>query len=163
MADKKEKMIKKINIVDVFVIIIIVAAIAFTYFKFNMSEHADVTSSNVKAEYTILINALRDFTIDEFSVGDKVYDNESGKYIGTIKDIKTEDSYDYITKNDGTVVYSKMPERYDVRLYMEADAVLNDKGIAVSGAKTLHNNQKIVVYTQKVQTEGQVLDVRTVE
>ena len=159
MADNKGKTLKKINIVDLFVIIIIIAAIAFTYFKFNMSEHADVTSSNVKAEYTILINALRDFTIDEFSVGDKVYDNESGKYIGTIKDITTEDSYDYITKNDGTVAYARLPERYNLNLLMEADAVLNDKGIAVNGAKTLHNNQKIVIYTQKVQTEGQVLNV----
>ena len=42
---------------------------------------------------------------------------------------------------------------------MEADAVLNDKGIAVNGTKTLHNNQKIGIYTQKVQTEGQVLNV----
>lgn len=159
MADKS----KKINIVDVFVIIIIIAAIAFTYFKFNMSEHADVTSSNVKAEYTILVSSLRDFTIDEFCAGDKVYDDESGKYIGTIKDIKIEDSYDYITKTDGTVVYARLPQRYNVKLIMEADAVLNDKGIAVSGAKTLHSNQKIVIYTQKVQTEGQVLDVRTVE
>lgn len=159
MADNKGKIFGKVNIVDLFVIIIIIAAIAFTYFKFNMSEHSDVTSSNVKAEYTFMINSLRSFSVDAFSVGDKIYDDENGKCIGTIKDIKTKDAYDYITKTDGTVAYSKLPERYTVELCVEVEAVLNDKGLIVNGAKTLHNNQKIVVYTQKVQTEGQIIDV----
>ena len=149
----------KINVVDLIVIIIVIAAICLTYFKFNLSEHSDVTSSNAKAEYTIKVTSLRDFTVKEFAVGDKIFEEETGKCIGIIKDISVEDSYDYFTKTDGEVVYSKLPQRYNAYLLIETDVVLNERGVSVNGVKSLHKNQNIVVYTQKIKTEGQVIEV----
>lgn len=163
MIDNKGKLFGKINIVDLFVILIIIVAAIFTYFKFNVSKHSDITTSNGKAQFTIRVKDVRDFTANNFEVGHKVYDHESGKCIGVIKKVEVSDAYDYITKTDGTIAYSKRPERYNVELLIETDAVVNEKGINAGGTRTLYYNQKSVIYTKFVQTEGTVVELGLVE
>lgn len=159
MIDNKGKLFGKINIVDFFVIVIIIAAIGLTFFKFSLSKHSDAASSDAKAEYTFKITSLRDFTVKEINVGEKIYDSETGKCIGTIKDVEVKDAYEYFTKTNGEIVYKKLPERYNIELLVETDVVINEKGISVNGVRSLHKNQNIVIYTQKIQTEGQVIEV----
>ncbi len=163
MTDNKGKLFGKINIVDLLVILIVVVAIAVTYFKFNLSTHSDVTTSNGQAQYTLVTKAVRMYTVDQLVEGDKVFDEESGKCVGEIVKVEYEPAYDYVIKTDGTPVYSQIPERYDVKVTVLTDAIINDSGISANGAKFMYYNQKGIYYTKRVQVEAQVVELNVVE
>ena len=153
MTDNKGKLFGKINIVDLLVIVIV------TYFKFNLSAHSDVTTSNGQVQYTLLTKAVRMYTVDQLVKGDKIFDEESGKCVGEIVEVEYEPAYDYVIKNDGTPVYSQIPEKYDVKVTVLSDAVINNSGINANGAKFVYYNQKGIYYTKRVQVESQVVEL----
>ncbi len=163
MTDNKGKLFGKINIVDLLVIVIVVVAIAVTYFKFNLSAHSDVTTSNGQVQYTLLTKAVRMYTVDQLVEGDKVFDEESGKCIGQIVKVEYEPAYDYVVKTDGTAVLSRIPEKYDVKVTVLSDAIINDSGINANGAKFVYYNQKGIYYTKRAQIESQVVELNIVE
>ncbi len=162
MENNKGKLFGKINVVDLLVVLIVIVAVAVTIFKFNFSAHSDVTSSNAKAQYTILTKQVRMFTVDQLVVGDKIFDEESGKCVGEITDVSFEPAFDYVIKTDGTPVYSQIPEKYDVKVTIETDCVVNDSGINANG-KFLYYNQKNIYYTKRVQIESQMVELDIVE
>ena len=153
---------KKINIVDILVIAIIIVAVAVTFFKFNLSAHSDVTMSNAKAEYTVVAKAVRMYTVNQLVVGDKFFDEESGKCIGEITNVTYNPAFEYVIKTDGTAVYSEIPQKYDVRVTVSTDCVINDNGINANG-KFLYYNQKNIYYTRRVQIEGQVAELNIIQ
>ena len=159
MTDNKGKLFGKINIVDLLVIVIIVVAIAVTYFKFNLSAHSDVTNSNGQVQYTLVTKAVRMYTVNQLVVGDKIFDEESGKCVGEIVNVEYKPAYDYVIKTDGTPVYNPIPEKYDVSVTVCSDAVINDSGISANGAKFIYYNQKGIYYTKRVQVESQVVEL----
>ena len=163
MTDNKGRIFGKINIIDLCVVVILIIAVAVTYFKFNMSAHSDVTTSNGRAEYTILAMGLRSFTVDQFEIGDKFFDIESDKCIGEVVAVETEPAYEYITKADGDIVLAEMPERYNMLVTVQTDAVINDKGINANSAKFLYLNQNSTYYTQTVQGEAKLVDLKVLE
>ena len=163
MTDNKGKLFGKINIIDLCVVAILIIAVAVTYFKFNMSAHSDVTTSNGRAEYTILTNGVREFTVDQLEIGDKVFDKESDKFIGEVTAVNTKPAYEYITKTDGTVVMAELPERYDLEVTVQTDVMVNDRGVSANGAKFLYLNQNSTYYTQTVQVEAKLVDLKILE
>lgn len=158
----KGKLSGKINIVDMLVVIILIFAVTVTIFKFNFSAHSDVTTTNAKAQYTICTKQVRMFTVNQLVAGDKVFDEESGKCVGEITDVSYEPAYDYVIKTDGTPAYSPVPEKYDVKVTVQTDCVVNDKGINANG-KFLYYNQKGMYYTKRVQIESQVIELEVIE
>ena len=163
MTDNKGRIFGKFNIIDICVVVILIIAVAVTYFKFNMSAHSDVTTSNGRAEYTILTKGVRGFTAEQFKVGDKVFDKESDKCIGEVVSVASQPAYEYITKTDGSIVLAEMPERYDVSVTVQTDAVINDKGINANSAKFLYLNQNSTYYTQTVQIEAKLVDLKILQ
>ncbi len=163
MTDNKGRIFGKFNIIDLCVVVILIIAVVATYFKFNMSAHSDVTTSNGRAQYTILVKGVRAFTVDQFEIGDKVFDKESDKCIGEVVAVDTEPSFEYITRTDGSIVMAQMPERYDLRVTVQTDAVINSKGVNANSAKFLYLNQNSNYYTQTVQVEAKLVDLKILE
>ena len=162
MTDNKGKLFGKINIIDLFVILIIIAAIGVTYFKFNLSAHSDVVSSNGTVEYTLFAKSVRMYTVEQLVEGDKIYDEESGKCVGTIIGVEYEPAYDYVIKTDGTPVYSRIPEKYNVKVKVRADAVINGMGVNANGSKSLYYNQNGTYYTKRAQVEFRITDLNVI-
>ena len=58
---------------------------------------------------------------------------------------------------------SEMPERYNMLVTVQTDAVINDKGINANSAKFLYLNQNSTYYTQTVQVEAKLVDLKVLE
>lgn len=159
IIDNKGKLFGKINIIDVCVILIIAIAIGVTYFKFNLSAHSDVTTTNSKATYTIRATKVRSFTADSISVGDKVFDRETDKFVGTVVDVTKKGATDYIELNNGSVVKADVPERYNVDVTIECPAIVRGGAIVTESGKQIYVNQQGAYYTQTVETEFKTISV----
>ena len=160
MIDNKGKLFGKINIIDLCVILIIIAAIGVTVFKFKFSAHSDVSDANGTVTYTVTTKGVRDFTVKQFKVGDKMFDKENDKYMGDVVSVSSEPAMDFITCADGSMKYVAMPERYDLTVVVSSQARISGDEIITSGGKQIFLNQKGNYYTQTVITNSQITDVK---
>ena len=78
--------------------------------------------------YQVLATHIAQERLDSIKVGDQIYDNETGKHMGQITDIRTEDCVVSLLKNDGTFVMAPIEDRYNVTLTVEAKAMVDDRG-----------------------------------
>lgn len=160
MIDNKGKVFGKINIIDLCVILVIIAAIGVTVFKFGFSAHSNVSATNGTVTYTVTTKGVRNFTVKSFKVGDKMYDKENDKYMGDVVSVSSEPAMDYITCADGSIKYVSLPERYDLTVVVSSPARISGEEIITSGGKQIFLNQKGIYYTQTVMTNSQITDVK---
>ena len=148
----KGRLFGKINIVDICVILIVVLAVGLTYFKFNKSAHSDVSNTDSYTQYVMQAQGVRKFTSESFLVGDKLYDEESDKYIGEIVWVKKEPGKDFVTTSTGQLVNASMPERETLSIGVKCPAMLLDGCVVTKSGKQLYINKSMVCYTNKAQT-----------
>ncbi len=133
IVDENGRLFGKISVIDLFVILLVVVIGIALYVKYNV---LDVTSTGAQTQpitYTVVINGVRDYTVNALKIGDKVYDKDSsGNSVGTITDISVADARAISEKADGTSVLGYVENCYDVTLTIQADGL-------VSGGRTLVN------------------------
>lgn len=156
LTDKKGNLFGKFNIIDLLFVLIVVIAVGATVYKFGFSENRDVTVASEKIEYVLKAEKVRMFTVDAFEVGDTVYDDESSKAIGVITKVDYKPCEQYFYKNDGTIVKSVMPERYNAYVTVECDARISDDGYFANGTKQISKFSTIKITTQKVEVTTKV-------
>lgn len=156
LTDKKGKLFGKFNVIDLIFVLIIAIAVLATVYKFGFSANKDATVAADRIEYVLKAEKVRMFTVDAFEIGDTVYDDESSKPIGVITKVDYKPTEQYFYKNDGTIVKSVMPERYDAYVTIECDARISDDGYYANGTKQIAKFSTIKITTQKVEVTTKV-------
>lgn len=156
ILDKKGRLFGAVNLFDLFVVLIIISIIAGVYFVF-IREDDSVTKENVKVVYELeLEESWKALYLDAFAPGEKVYFKESDIYIGTIREIRSEDAYEYESDMNGDWVYAKAEGFYKITLIVEADAVKSGEGYIVENNWNAFNGTTIEFSTRRHSTLGQV-------
>jgi hypothetical protein len=134
--DTKKK--KRFNLIDAFVLLIILALISGTvYFSIrnNKEFHSELRTKNIT--YTVLLeNVDKDF-LNVFETDGHVLNSSTLEYIGKISKIKTEKSAiltDKAEKNDSgegyTIIKKTYDDVYDVYITLTSKASMDERGIA---------------------------------
>ncbi len=164
MSDIKKKM--KFNILDVVVILIIAVLILAYCFRSNIFANTLSVSEPSEMKVSVKVEGVRIYTVDAFSVGDNIYDRETGNLLGKISEITYEPSYESV-KLDGTqtedgtakAVLLESPGRYDLYITFDATGKISDEGSYINGNKLVAPNSSLSISTQKVITEGKIVSV----
>lgn len=156
IIDKNGRLFGRINLFDIFVILIIISLLAGVYFVF-IREDDNITKENVKVVYALqLEETWKALYIDAFSPGEKVYFKESDIYIGTIVDVIAEDAWEYESDVNGNWQYRKTEDFYEITLIIEADAVKSGDGYIVENNWNAFNGTSIEFSTRRYTIIGQV-------
>lgn len=157
MIDKNGKIFGKINILDLFVIVIIVAALIFGTIKFSSSMHSDYISVDDTVNYTLKIKAIRIGSVNAFNVGDTIFDRQTNESLGVIKKIVHEPAYEYVNLADGSITEPRpIPDKYDVYLHIECPGKISSKGFFLNGNKQITNMSTLNIYTKFINCFGQI-------
>ena len=156
IIDKKGKLFGKVNIIDLCIVVFVILAVFVTVFKFSATPGSTASQSNAVFEYSVKVSDVREFTAKQFEKGDNVYDDESGKYIGKIIDVKITDAKAIGLKSDGTHVESTKPERFDAVLTIETNGTINDTGYFADGVRQISPHSTIILSNNKFKTTGKV-------
>lgn len=159
MTDKNGRIFGKINIIDLLVIIVIIAAACITVFKFTATSGKGNTKVNTAFSYTLKVTDVRDFTAKQFAEGDNLYDDETGKFIGKVTAVKTEQSKEYALKSDGTYNYTERPGRFDVYVTVSTNGTVKDTGYFAEGIRQIAPHSTIVLSSQKLKTNATVENI----
>ncbi len=131
LYNSKGKFFGKISIVDILIIAVITVAVVGAYFRFNGNNvAAEVTTTDFY--YTMTISEIRENNKNlleksslntDFRLAGKI---ESS--MGTLIDVKVEDSTAFVEKTDGTVVVAEVPDKYNLKLAFKVSGTENDSG-----------------------------------
>ncbi len=158
--DKKGKLFGKINIIDFCVIIIVIVLIAGAVYKFKFM---DKTSNNVAMQpitYTVKVEKVRDYALNNIEIGDTLFDKTSGNAIGTITNVESEPATDYVIMNDGSIVKGNVENRINIILTVEAEAVENSSGCYVNRTYELLMGTQKKFMTKYFECDGYINSIQ---
>ncbi|HHY36231.1 MAG TPA: DUF4330 domain-containing protein [Firmicutes bacterium] len=132
MLDEKGRLFGLVNIIDLAVVLVFGLVLAFGAYKFlyvNPSYQPEPKTVRVE----LVVEGVRQPTVDAIALGDRVYEKNSNGYFGTITDIKVVPAKEVVPTADGKLVEAEVPGRYDIYLTLESPAEVSEEYIQITG------------------------------
>lgn len=154
----------KINPIDVFVLIIIVALIFASVIKVrNYNEEDNQNSMINKITYGLKVSGVREYTINEFEVGDIVYDSGTNVEIGKIAKKTYEKAEGYEETDDGKIIKIEYPDKFNLILQVETEGIINENGYYANKTVELKVGSEKKIETLYAQTTARIVNIQIVE
>jgi len=158
LVDEKGRLFGKISLIDFIVIVMVLVLAAAIYVRFfGRTETARATDETFV--YQVQVTNLREASVDNLRVGDKLFSAESGTEIGTITDVAASDAMLDVTRTDGTFAYTKSTNRKDVVLTLEASGVISEGRYYAGRTFELNVNDKVDLCTKYCEFEGTIWSI----
>lgn len=134
IIDEKGKLFGKINLIDLLIIVVVIAAVGVLGYKFLAPK---ATGGNVQsvAEVKYFIEEVSDFVADEVKVGDKLMDESKNVELGVVTNVEYGDAVSYGTDANGKWVQSSKPGHQSMLITSEVNATKFDHGMIVNASK----------------------------
>jgi len=156
--DKNGKLFGKISIVDLIVLLLVLAVAAGSVWRFT-SPTAALDQSDATINYTIRIEGVRDFTLQHYHIGLRVYDRQAAQFIGTISGVRHTESYEPHTLHDGSIIWAQMPGRVTIYVDIEANGRITPNAVHVEGTYEIAVGSLRYINTKYVQTSGRIYSI----
>lgn len=137
--DEKGRIFGIINIIDLFIILIVII-IGLGIFKFqDIRESVNIfdTSEKVDIYITYNINDVRMASYEGIKIGDVFYVKDTNQIIGEVIYKSYSNSKISTIDSNGKFVYSEVPDHYDVLFKIKAKGSYNDTKVTING-KDIH-------------------------
>lgn len=159
VIDEKGRLFGKVSLIDIFVVLFALAMVFAVYFRFFSNETTSVRGKSDTITYTIRVNGVRQWAVDGFHVGDKLWEPEFDLCIGTITGIETTPAtWEYDLMN-GTQTVAGSEGRYDVYLSVEVEGLISKGHYYASRTYELGANFMIRFYTKYCDVVGTVWNI----
>lgn len=162
IIDKQGRLFGKLSIIDLLVIAVVVILAVALYMKRTQKVHVSPTTPTTGIVYEIKIPSVREEILDDFRVGDKIYDqdNDSGNAIGTIVEIRVEPYTNSTTFLDGTYHVYEVEGRKDVYLTLSTDGLISNGRYYVNRTYEVNVNSYRNIYTKYIQCECIITEIQ---
>lgn len=134
MIDKNGKIGGKINLIDLIIIVVIFAAVAFAVYRIFFAEKIEeIVSDPVRIEFTC--TEANDYTVEQLEIGAPVLDGSTEKDLGTAIDFEIDDATSYTVTDSGQVVIIDIPFSKSVVVTIDGTGELDDNGVVINGLR----------------------------
>lgn len=157
--EKNGKLFGKLNIIDLGVILVVlIAAVGICVRLFGAPSAA--VKSSVDFEYVIRVENIRQFSVEALQKKGTITDKKSKEKIGEIVDIKVEPAeFQSITAN-GSVVMTKLPERYTCYVTIRSNGKEATDGYFTSDNTELSVGRNFEIYSKNIKTAGNIESIK---
>lgn len=160
MIDEKGRLFGKVNLVDLIIILIVIAAVVFLGVKFLGPE--STTANTQEAIVSFYCEEAPDYVADQLQAGDVVWDSGDNVNIGTVKDWSITDSVSYYYAENGETVQASKTGYCAVTLRCDAEGVIGEHGITING--TLYGvGHTLTIYAGEAKLYLKVSGIEPVE
>ena len=157
--DKKGKLFGKVNVIDLCVVFIVVVLIFGAVYKFKFMDKTNNTVAMQPVTYTVKVDRIRNYVLDNVVEGDFIFDKTSGNEIGRIVNVESEQACDYINMPDGTISKVNVENRINVIFTVEAQAVTNSSGTFVNRTYELLVGSQRKFMTKYFECDGSIYSI----
>ena len=155
IIDENGAIFGKLNLIDLFVLLILLLVIAGTIYKFN-SHSTNINGGAKVIEYQIKIQDVKKSSAKFYTNGLKISDSKTGNPLGTINNVAVSDYYDYVADVNGIVHRSQKPDKIELLLSVKANAIETDQAYLIGGTYELKAGADIYIATKYVDVIGTV-------
>ena len=124
---------KKFNIVDVIVLLVIIAAVAFVGYK--VIGGGAGAGGSATYEVRFFCEEVPEFAATIIEEGDKILDEQKETNLGVVKEVRVGDARTYATTAEGGVTVNPKPHYNSVEIVAEVKAENYDYGMIVGSSK----------------------------
>jgi hypothetical protein len=155
LIDDNGKIFGFINIIDFCVLVLLLIVAIGTFYKFK-SHATNINGSSQKIHYQILIKDVKKSSVKFYQKNLSVSDSKTGVFLGTITNFSIKDYYDYVTDINGVVHYAQKPDKIQILLDVEANAVETEQAYLIGGTYELKSGADIYIMTKYADVIGTV-------
>ena len=130
-VDEKGKLFGKINIIDLLVIIVILAALCFAVFRYVLPDREK--GSEQACGMVLYCHDAPRFTAEQVKVGDTVWDQGTDTDLGTVKSVEILPLMETQAGPDGKTVTTESDWLVSVVLVLDSKGVKDEHGIKIDG------------------------------
>ena len=130
IADEKGRLFGKINIIDLLVIIVILAAVCFALFRYVLPDKDK--GPEQACEMVLYCHDAPRFTAEQVKVGDTVWDQGTDTDLGTVKSVEILPLMETSAGPDGTSVTAESDWLVSVVLVLDSKGVKDEHGIKIN-------------------------------
>ena len=158
MIDKDGNIRGKVNIVDIFILIVLLATVAFVGCRFlfqqDGTEEEDIeTAESVIIKFTS--TEVNDFTVEQLESGALVFDTYVSKELGSAVDFTVDDAVTYTVTDSGDAVVVSIPGMKSVEVTIEGTGELDEYGLLIDSTRYAVGHST-VVYVGKCMLSGKI-------
>lgn len=160
VIDERGKLFGWLNILDLFLIILLLGAGAFAALKFTQGDTiATGPVSKKEVTYTLYNSAEHPFVVNQIKTGDIIRDKDKNVPIGKIISVKKEPGKVAVPTADGRMVMSTVPEKYSIYITVQTNAVIQGGQGEGEGKTPLLAGNKVSIKGPKYMIETIISDV----
>ena len=157
-VDNNGKVNGKFNIIDLFVILLIIVVIAGIFVRFGSSMTGAVKSGK-DFRYTVKIVGVRQYTVDALEKMGVITDKKCEKVVGEIENVEVAPAEFESTTASGKVVESILPERYNCIVTIKAPGKESDDAYYMEDETELSVGRTVDVISKYVKTSGEIKEI----
>ena len=131
IVDDKGRLFKKINLIDLLIILIVIAAGIFVFGKYGKTKIVTPFTKQDKVVVTFYTEGTPTYSADAINVGDTASDKVTNSVFGKVikKEVGPDMSYD--RDSVGSVVRSPREGYCSITLTVEGTGIYSDSGVSV--------------------------------
>ena len=160
LLDEKGRLFGRISIIDICVVLLIIALIGGVYYKFFMVDKNQNAAKFDTLEYKILVEEVRQQSVDAIEIGADIYDVKTDSPMGKIVSKEVLPATDQLTKADGTVVIAEKPGKFNVLVTIQVPGIETKYGYRANGRLDLNRESQQVLDTRMIVLETKIVDVK---
>lgn len=153
---------KKLNVFDLFLIVLLVCVIAFAGYKIFFSGNKIGNLDSQKAEYTILIKGIKDVSVNSIPENIEIKD-DNGISLGKITGKKVTEARILERAKDGSYVIVESDSKYDVEVYATVTGIQKEEGFFFGGKKSYGVGSEIYINAQKLSMQGKIKEMKVTD
>ena len=159
IIDGKGRLFGRISVIDIIVIIVALVLIVAFYIKFNAGDNPFTSRDTTEVTYTVRIASIRLTSANHLRPGDNIYYQETGAFVGTIKDVEINDAEVTDSIVDGTYVVASVEDRYDITLTIDANCTISNDRYYINNTFELRVNASYRFLTKYNDVSGIVTTI----
>ena len=163
MFKKDGKLFGKVSIIDIGAVILVVLLVCGVYIKFFGGQNRKVAASGENFKCVVMVQNVRNYTVDALAKGGSVFDSTTKEYIGEITGVTSEQGENKVSMADGSYKIVPVENRYNAYVTIEFsgkegnDGYYTDTNKQISVGSTLNMNAKYA------KCEGTVYSIEKAE
>lgn len=153
----------KFNIIDFLIVFVVLAVLVSVFLRESTLDIFKEKKQDVIVRYTMLVEGLRDTSMQYINEGTKLYLLDEGDFFGEVKSVEFAPSKTFGTSENGSLVEVTDPLRYDATITVECKAYKTETGYMVNGEYFVAIGKVVYTKSSEIIFGSTVLDFEEIE
>ena len=154
----KEKKLR-LNWVDGLIVLVVIGLVAGTWLKFHTFDTTGGSRNQTAITYKVFLGGVRQYTVDALEAGDILYDSETDREVGVIKEIDIQPATSIIQDTEGVLHEAESENRFDLYLTVEGQGVVSKGTYTINRVFTVNIGAYRQFYTKYTAWLGRIWDI----